>query len=191
MHAIERTRRSPEIAGVALLVIGLLALAVRQAGLDPIGLVGEGGWPLFVIVPGVILLAAAALPAPPAGLGFAMAGSIVSTVGLILLYQQNTGHWESWAYVWALIPGASGLGLAGYGLLTSDTALVRNGLRLMGVAAVLFVVGAWYFEAVFAGGTAPIDIGQWWPLVLVAVGLWTILRARRPDRRDEAHAIER
>lgn len=193
MHAIEHrpTRRSPAVIGGALVVVGLGALALRQAGMDPFQLVGENGWPLFVIVPGLILLAAALLPAPPAGLGFAIAGSIVSTVGLILLYQQSTGHWESWAYAWALLPGASGLGLVGYGLLSSETSLVHRGLRLMAVALVLFLAGAWYFESVFAQGRVPIDLGQWWPVVLVGLGLLTILRARRTEARHDATTIER
>ena len=43
-------------------------------------------------------------------------GTVATTVGLVLLYQNNTGHWESWAYAWALVgPAASGLGLALWG----------------------------------------------------------------------------
>ena len=34
---------------------------------------------------------------------------VVTTVGLVLLYQNTTGRWESWAYAWALVgPAASG-----------------------------------------------------------------------------------
>ena len=55
-------------------------------------------------------------------MGFAIAGSIVTTVGSVLLYQQTTGHWESWAYAWALVgPGAAGLGMLVYGLLFRPT----------------------------------------------------------------------
>ena len=52
----------------------------------------------------------------PRGLGFAIAGTIVTTIGFLLLYQDSTGHWESWAYAWALLTLAAGLGTLIYGL---------------------------------------------------------------------------
>jgi vacuolar-type H+-ATPase subunit I/STV1 len=172
--------------GIVLIIVGLVALAGRQLGLDLGELIGAQGWPFFVIVPGVVLLVAAALPVPPEGLGLAIAGSIVTTIGLILLYQASTGHWSSWAYVWALIPAAAGLGMAIYGLATHASARVSDGLRLVVIGGALAALGFWYFETIFETGRVPVDLGQWWPVLVIAAGLLTVgsavLKPRGPAR---------
>jgi hypothetical protein len=178
-RTMERTserRARAIVGGLVLIVVGGVALLGRQAGVELGGLV-DNGWPFFIIVPGVVLLAAAFVPSPPDGLGFAVAGSVVTTVGAILLYQQSTGNWESWAYVWALIPLAAGTGITVYGLGTGLRDLVGTGVRLVGVAGVLFVVGFWYFNAIFETGENPIDLGSWWPVVLVGIGALVVGRA--------------
>ena len=130
-----------------------------------------------IIVPGVALLVAAFVPTPPDGIGFAVAGSVVTTVGLILLYQETTENWESWAYVWALIPMAAGIGITGYALLTGHRDIAATGVRLAAVAGALFLVGAWYFNAIFETGRNPIDIGAWWPVVVIGIGALVLGRA--------------
>jgi hypothetical protein len=172
----ETSRARGTAAGLVLLAVGGVALAARQAGVE-LGSLVDGGWPLFIIVPGVALLAAAFVPAPPDGLGFAIAGSIVTTVGAILLYQQASGDWESWAYAWALIPLAAGSGMSVYGLLTGHRDIAGTGVRLAVVAGLLFLIGTWYFNAVFETGRTPIDIGTWWPVVVLGIGLLVLGRA--------------
>lgn len=172
----ETSRARGTAAGLVLLAVGGVALAARQAGVE-LGSLVDGGWPLFIIVPGVALLAAAFVPAPPDGLGFAIAGSIVTTVGAILLYQQTSGNWESWAYAWALIPLAAGSGMSVYGLLTGHRDIAGSGVRLAVVAGLLFLIGTWYFNAVFETGRIPIDIGTWWPVVVLGLGLLVLGRA--------------
>jgi hypothetical protein len=173
----ETGRERGVMAGVVLVVAGGLVLVARQAGLELGTFVGDSGWPLFITVPGVALLVAAFVPTPPDGLGFAVAGSVVTTVGLILLYQETTENWESWAYVWALIPMAAGIGITGYGLLTGHRDIAATGVRLATVAGALFLVGAWYFNAVFETGRNPIDIGAWWPVVAIGIGALVLGRA--------------
>jgi hypothetical protein len=167
---------APAIVGFVLIAAGALALVARQAGFDVFASVGSWGWPLFVIVPGLVLLVASLAPAPPAGIGFAIAGAIVTTVGSLLLYQSRTGHWETWAYAWALIPMAAGVALVAYGLYAHRSSMVRGGTWMAGIAAVLFATGAWFFEGLFAGKAVP-DSTDWWPLVIVAVGAVLVLRA--------------
>ena len=176
-------RRALFVFGAALMVIGLAIVAGRIADVQVEDVIGEQTWPFFVIVPGLILLVAAVIPRPPDGLGFAIAGSIVTSVGAILLFQANTDAWTSWSHVWALIPGAAGLGMAGYGLLTRHGELIGKGLRLAVIAAVLFVMGAWYFEMWYATGDVPVDAAGWWPIVLIGVGAFIAIRALLGDRR--------
>ena len=163
--------------GVVLILAGLAAVAVRGAELDLGAWIGEQTWPLLVVAPGLVLIGLAFVPAPPNGLGFAIAGSIVTSVGTILLVQANTDTWASWAYVWVLIPGAAGLGMALYGLLTRVGQLVEKGVVLMVAAGILYIGGWWYFEALFTTGEQPVDIGTWWPLALVGAGALIAVRA--------------
>jgi hypothetical protein len=160
------------VVGAILVATGIGWFVVRELGLDPFAAIADAGWPFFVVIPGVILLVASLILRPPRGVGFAIAGTIVTTVGAVLFYQDTTGHWESWAYAWALVgPGAAGLGMLVYGLIFGQRELVPAGARLMAIAAAIFAVGYWYFETVFATGRTPIDLGIWWPVVIVAIGI--------------------
>ena len=166
------------ILGVALLLVGAAALVLRQLDVDMPAAVVDVGWPLFVIVPGVVLFASSLLVPAPKGVGLAIGGSVVTTVGLVLLYQQSSGHWESWSYAWALVgPVAAGLGMVLYGLISHAHALVATGARLVAIGAVLLVVGYWYFETIFSSGQAPLDIWTWWPAVMIVVGLLVVVGA--------------
>jgi hypothetical protein len=143
----------------------------RELRFDPFATIADAGWPFFVIVPGVVLILLSLIPRPPRGVGFAMAGSIVTMVGLVLLYQEETAAWESWAYAWALVgPGAAGLGMLLYGLIFGQRDLVSAGARLTAIAVALFVVGYWFFETIFATGRPPVDLGGWWPVAVIVAG---------------------
>ena len=53
--------------------------------------------------------------------------AIVTGTGLILLYQNSTGRWQTWAYIWALYPVFLGLGLMFLGRRTDDEGTRRAG----------------------------------------------------------------
>ena len=116
--------RSGVIIGGALIVVGGIFLAERVFGID----LGRFGWPLFVIVPGVILMAASLVVGGREGSGLAVAGAIATTTGLVLAFQNATGLWATWAYAWALVgPAATGVGLIFYGLLRNQPDLLSTG----------------------------------------------------------------
>jgi len=67
------------------------------------------GWPVFVIAPGVFLLLVGLAMRDEAGLGMAIPGGMITSVGLLLALQNASGAWASWAYAWALVaPGVCG-----------------------------------------------------------------------------------
>lgn len=185
-----RSTAGPALLGVVLVAVGVVAIAAREADLVLFPGLGTWGWPLFIIIPGVVLLAASLVPTPPAGIGFAIAGAVVTTVGGVLLYGSQTGHWESWAYAWALIPFAVGAALFLYGLFARSASMVRAGEWVGGIAAVAFIVGAWFFEGLFAGADRSADALNSWPIALVALGvllaLWAMLRPAASDVADPA-----
>jgi hypothetical protein len=182
-----RNAMAPAVIGVLLVAVGIVALALREFGTNILPSIGEWGWPFFIIIPGVVLLGLSLVPAPPRGIGFATAGAIVTTVGALLLYQSRSGHWESWAYAWALIPLATGVAMALYGLLARTRGMVTSGLWMAAIAGVLFVVGAWFFEGIFAGEERFVDAGNWWPVAVIAVGVVIVLASfLRPRQASES-----
>ncbi|HEX5014498.1 MAG TPA: hypothetical protein VFV72_10105 [Candidatus Limnocylindrales bacterium] len=169
------------ILGAVLIVVGLVLLADRYLGFD----LGRYGWPLFVIVPGVVLLVVGLGAPVREGAGLAVAGTITTVTGLVLAFQNATGLWATWAYAWALVgPAASGLGLTLYGLVRDVPALRREGLRALGVGLGLFVAFGLFFEG-FIGlsGDPFLRNANYLPLVLIGGGIavlaWGMVRGRR------------
>jgi hypothetical protein len=178
------------VLAALLIVVGVVGLVLQWANLDVTSWLDGSGWTLFVIVPGVLLLAGGLVQRRPVA-GLAIAGSIVTSVGILLLYQDLAGHYESWSYAWALVgPGAAGVGLGLYGLRAGDRAPLVLGSRMLAISAAIFVVGAWYFETVFRTGRVPFDLGESWPVVLVILGVIVLVMAFAAggERRDRPMA---
>ncbi|MCZ2127388.1 MAG: hypothetical protein LC099_06390 [Anaerolineales bacterium] len=100
---------------------------------------------------------------------FAIPAAIVAGIGGILYYQQATNRYDTWSYMWTLIPGFIGLGIAVQGLLGESAAYnLKRGLNLMVVSAVLFLV----FAAIFGGLNL---LGEFAPaIVLILLGVWVL-----------------
>jgi hypothetical protein len=169
------------VFGAILILLGLLFLAERFLEIN----LGRYGWPLFIIVPGVVLFVASLAAPPREGSGLAIAGGIVTAVGVILAVQNATGLWATWAYVWPLVaPGGSGLGMALYGLLRGQPELVSSGARSIGAGLGLFVAFGLFFEGVIGLSGDPFLVGSdYLPIVLIGIGalllVWGLLRGRR------------
>lgn len=178
----ERHPASPDqaarVGGVVLVGLGLLFLVQQAFGFD----VGHYGWPLFIILPGLAMLGAFALSGRGAS-GLAVPGCVVTTVGLILAIQNTFGVWETWAYVWALIPAAVGLGLRLQGERLGQPRPIEVGTRMLEGGLLGFVVFAVFFELILdishLGANAARSIVG--PAVLILAGLYLLLR-RSPRR---------
>jgi hypothetical protein len=161
------------ILGAVLIGLGVLFLVAQIPGVR----LGYVLWPFFIIVPGLAFFAGMVLGGRGAG-GLAVPGSIVTTVGLILLYQNYTNHWESWAYAWGLIPMAVGIGLMINGAWSFRPGLVTQGRRLAITGLGLFLVFGAFFEVLIFRGF--IGYAQWlWPVLLIVLGLFLLLRRGR------------
>ena len=176
------SRRGTVVVGIVLILLGALFLIENALDLD----IGRFGWPLFVFVPGVVLLAAGLAAGPRGGPGLAIGGGITTMVGLILAVQNATGLWETWAYAWALVgPGGTGLGLVAYGLARGDRRHLANGFRSFGVGIALFAAFGLFFEGIIGLSGPPfLASSELLPILLIGVGVVlvgaSLLRGRRP-----------
>jgi hypothetical protein len=162
----EREGMSPVAIGLVLVLLGIALFAgqVLDIGIEDIG------WPFFVIAAGVAIAVIGLVVADEQGM--VIGGVITTTVGLVLLYQDQTGRWETWAYAWALVgPAASGLGLALWGMRRGNAADLRNGLwGLLGGLAI-FAVGFLFFEGVIGLGGDRLALPEWLlPVAVIGIG---------------------
>ena len=163
-------REGALILGGILIAVGLLAASLTYLDVDPTQWLEGSGWTLFILVPGLILLAAGLLTTQPAAEGMTIGGAVVTSLAVMMLVMDRTGTWETWAYAWALIPAAAGCGLVLHGMRRGIRSAIDKGLRLVAASLVMMLIGGWYFGTLFATGEPPIDVGDAWPLVLVVVG---------------------
>jgi hypothetical protein len=152
--------------GLILILIGLFFL-VQQFIPDVFGRIFGVwfSWPLMIIAIGGIFLLAAVFTRTG---GLAIPGCIVGGIGLILYWQNATGNWGSWSYVWTLIPGFVGVGMVLSSLLGEGGRRERrSGLMMIGGSLAAFVI----FWAFFT-----MNIAQYWPVILILVGLFILGR---------------
>jgi hypothetical protein len=172
------------VLGALLIALGLLFLAGQYWNVD----FGRYGWPVYVIGPGLALMLLGLTQRN--GSGLTITGSMVTIVGLILLYQNITDHWESWAYAWTLIaPGGSGVGMLLYGLRAGNAGMVRTGLWQVVAALGLFAAGFLFFEGLIGISGRRFPLPDWvMPLAVIALGL--LLLVRGFTARGDAHQGE-
>lgn len=159
---MERTKRSGMAVGAVLIIVGAWLLIVQFIP----ALRGWFSWPTIIIAVGLLLFLLGVF------LGeyeMAIPGCIVGGIGGILFWQNTTGNWESWSYIWALIPGFAGTGTLIAGLLRRDGGQVRGGLWTMLVSAALFLVFGSLFGAIGV-------LGQYWPVLLIVLGLFALIQ---------------
>jgi hypothetical protein len=158
--------------GGILIVVGIVFFIGQWLDVDW----AAATWPFYVIAPGLGLLAFGLTQRN--GSGLAIGGSIVTMVGLVLLYQNATDHWESWAYAWALVgPGGSGLGMLLYGTRTANRRMARDGFWQILAAIGLFLAGFVFFEGIIGISGDRLPIPDWvLPAAVIAIGLIVLVR---------------
>jgi hypothetical protein len=166
-----------QVLGILLVVAGVLFLIGQMFGFN----FWNVSWPLFIIVPGV-LLGLLGLSAKASGTPLTIVGTIVTLVGLVLLYQTLTNHFESWAYMWALVaPGGVGLGMWLHGTWTKDEKLTTDGRNVLLVGLALTAIGWIFFELVIGiGGFVDPTISRLaGPALLIVIGGYLLWRRNR------------
>jgi uncharacterized membrane protein HdeD (DUF308 family) len=149
---------------------------------------GAYAWPLLILVPGVLALGSAlTVGESDAGVGLSIAGAIVTVLGTLLLLQNLTGLWATWAYAWALVaPTGVGLGMYLYGRRYPDRAQLRHdGRNVMRVGLVIFLAGLVFFELLL--GISGLGIGSLaWGALFIGLGILLLVRSLWPRRSGAA-----
>ena len=172
------TRRRTRIVGAVLLIlVGLWLLLIQffpdLRFFDALNF----SWPWIIIGVGILLFILGLAGGQP---GMAVPAAIVAGIGGILYYQNETGDWTSWAYLWTLIPGFVGVGQIVAGLLGDNTRRsLMEGITSVFISAVLFLI----FGSMFGD----LDIlGPYWPVLIILFGVWMLIRGLiRPRRAIE------
>lgn len=164
--------RGAAVLGVVLIVLGLVFFAGQALNMD----IGEVAWPFYVIAPGLALAAVGLTQR--GGSGLTIAGSVVTMVGVVLLYQNATDRFESWAYAWALVgPGGSGIGMLLYGTGSGDRKMARDGFWTILGALGLFAVGLVFFEGIIGISGDRLPLPNWvLPVAVIVIGVVVLLR---------------
>lgn len=168
--------------GIVLVVLGGLFLARQVTGFDA----WHWAWPLFIIASGTAFFIGMFLGGPRVS-GLAIPASIITTTGLILLYQNTFHQWQTWEYAWALVfPTAVGFGLWLMGWWGNHPGARQVGRRMTEIGVILFLAFGILFEMVLkplhslgrilGDNTAGITVA----ILLIAVGAYLLLNRDEP-----------
>ncbi|MCX6038080.1 MAG: hypothetical protein NTW99_09365 [Chloroflexi bacterium] len=168
---MEKKNRTQLVLGLLLILVAgwLIATRIQPDLANILHLTFD--WPMWVMFAGAVILVIGLLVGAP---DMAIPACIVAGIGGILYYQNATNNWESWAYMWTLIPGFVGVGKILSGIIGGDfMACLREGLKLLLTCAILFTIFATIFNAwtIFGSYSAYVPIA-----LLFVLGIWLIVR---------------
>jgi hypothetical protein len=162
--------RTGLVAGVLLILLGFLFLFLQ---LFEFNIWGEL-WPALVIGVGLLFFLAMLVTGRGSG-ALAIPGSVITMVGLILLFNNTFGFWETWAYTWTLIIFAVGIGINIFGRYTHQEKARQSGGVVARIGLVLFVIFGIFFE-LFIGLTGVFEGSSLlWPVLLILTGVYLLL----------------
>lgn len=153
------------IGGAVMIAFGLLALAGQAFRNVNWGFL----WPFIVIAIGALFFVAMYAGGKQTA-AFAIPGSIVGGIGLVLLFQNITHHWESMSYFWTLIIVFVGTGIYIMGWYSGDEGQKQSGMRVIKIGAILFIIFGAFFEMIFSSLNNMI-----FPILLILLGAYLIL----------------
>ena len=160
-------RRRPNMGiGILLVLLGAWFLVDQFVPGFRFWINTELSWPVLIIGVGGLILLIGLLTWSPE---MATPACVVAGIGGILYYQNLTGDWESWSYLWTLIPGFAGVGGMLSGMLRGNFGpALRSGFGSILFSLVLFGI----FSSLFGG---PVFFGPYWPVLLILLGVYILL----------------
>ncbi len=159
------------VGGALLIIFGILALLGKLfQNYDFWGTF----WPFFVIGAGLLFFVGMFAGGRSVS-GLAIPGTIITTIGLMLFYQNITNHWESWSYGWTVILMAVGVGIFIMGVWGQSATQRAAGLRTLRIGVILFIIFGAFFELIFTSGESLGLRSIIFPVGLILLGLYLVL----------------
>lgn len=159
------------VAGVILMGLGGLFLIAQLLG----GTFWAYFWPYPIIAAGLTFFIAMITGGRGSG-AFAIPGSILTTLGIILFLQNTFGWWESWTFAWTLVVMSVGVGLYLMGVWNENEKVKRVGVYIAAIGGLMLLL----FGAFFGIGYSWLGFGFaariLWPLILIGVGAVLVMR---------------
>lgn len=176
MQQLEQPRSQHEargmVGGAILIALGV-GLAVQRY--TPLHL-GALLWPFFIIIPGGFFYLMMLLGGRGSG-SLAIPATILTTLGLIFLGQSLFDYYESWAYIWTLLPTAVGIGMVIGGFWDGKPKMVQVGAHMARGGLMMLLIFATFFELfIFHSATFLVAL---LPLALIGGGAFLLLHGRR------------
>ena len=160
-----RSNAGALLGGALLIVFGLLILVGQIFRTWNWGFILSFAMLAFGSIFFVIMFAGGKQTAP-----FAIPGSIITGVGLVLLVQSFIHHWEAITYLWTLVILLAGVGIYIMGWYGADEGQLHSGRRVMKAGAILFVIFGAFFEMIFSSFNNMI-----FPILLIVLGIYLVL----------------
>lgn len=154
--------------GLVLMALGVIFLAGQFMNIR----LGENLWPFAIIGSGVLCFVVMVIGGRSTG-GLAVPGSLTFATGLVLLVQNTFNRYDTWAYAWALIMAAFGIGMVINGYWSGLEAPCRNGWAVTRMGILFFILFGAFFE-LFVYRHA-LSAGNLWPVALILVGAGLII----------------
>jgi len=159
------------VGGGLLIIFGVLALFGKIFQTFNFW---ETFWPFFVIGVGALFFVGMFAGGRSVS-GLAIPGTIITTIGLMLFYQNLTNHWESWSYGWTVILMSVGAGIFIMGVYGQNVSQRAAGLRLLRIGLIMFIIFGAFFELIFTSGM-PFGLRSIvFPVGLILLGLYLVL----------------
>ena len=172
------------VGGSLLIIFGVLALLGKLfQNYDFWGTF----WPFFIIGVGILFFVGMIAGGRSVS-GLAIPGTIITTIGLMLFYQNITDHWESWSYGWTVILMSVGVGIFIMGFWGHNATQRAAGLRVLRLGLIMFVIFGAFFELIFTSGRSFGLRSIIFPVGLILLGLYLILMrsGQLPGRSTDA-----
>ncbi len=161
----KKQTQSSMIVGLVLITLGVIFLVSRVLNIH----IGENLWPFAIIGFGGLLLAVMLLGDSSIG-WLAVPACMTITTGLVLLVQNTINRFESWAYAWAMVLAAYGVGMVINGYKNGLSEIRQNGWSLARLGMLLFLLLGGFFE-IFIFQRKIDVIGIVWPVALILIGV--------------------
>jgi hypothetical protein len=168
------------MAGMPCISNSRVALALGLIAVGVMAFMGAGLlWPMFILVPGLILLGIALGGGRAGAAALSIPAMMVTGTGALLFIQNVTGYWQSWAYAWTLYGVFLGMGFMLMGQRLDDPSLHKVGRGFVQASLVAFAAFAFFFELVIGISGGPGPVGA---LILIGLGLLLLTRDREGHR---------